>query len=321
MKCVQARRKCVEGFLGLLIFLYLIYGFQTPPHHWPSDSANSIHDLSTHNNVTASISHDRNFSQKMALVCHNNQPCIVIHVFAYRRAAATAELLEKLTVSDYSSFDKEVPLLIHLDRPRDKDFNSSDWQQNRQVEKIIVDFKWPHGPKLLDIKAKLAGLMSSWLTAWVDPNPNDIMIALEDDMDVSPLYFEWLLHVVGTYNLWQAPDRDQALLGISLSPILYDEISLSRASRVWLPGNNVSLTAPVFLHGTPSSWGGVYFGEHWRRFLSFVAVRRAPPFYEETDTRAGGDPNLLLPSSLTNTWVRSWKRFMDTNELRVCVCI
>ncbi len=242
--------------------------------------------------------------------CQNTQPCIAIHLFTYGRPVAMEELLQKLVNSKYDSYGKSLPLVIHLDRPRERDMNSTAWRENKKVEQLVVDFQWPHGPKLLDIKATHAGLKGSWLSAWENPNPSDMMVALEDDMDLSPWYFEWVLHVVRTYNLCEADNRDQALLGISLSPMLYDEISAFRESREWLPENHIPPQFPVFLHGAPSSWGAVYFGEHWRRFLSFVAVRDAPPFYEEIDTTAQSDPHLSLPNSRTNIWVRSWKRFM-----------
>ena len=274
-------------------------------------SENSIHDLRAHGEPSPIPEAD--LPKRLASICKNIQPCITIHLFVYTRANATTELLDNLATSDYSSYGKDLPLVIHLDRPRNNGPNeTATWQENRAVERLIVDFEWPHGPKLLDIQSQHVGLKMSWLSAWQHSNPDDLMIALEDDMLVSPLYFQWLLHILGSYNLWQAPNRDQSLLGISLSPILFDEISEQvPPSQAWLPGDHVSPPElPIFLHGVPSSWGGVYFGEHWRRFLSFVAVRGAPPFYEETEEGAGGDPNLRLPNSTTNTWVRSWKRFM-----------
>jgi hypothetical protein len=45
------------------------------------------------------------------------------------------------------------------------------------------------------------GLKGSWLAAWPEPRPNDLMIAFEDDMVVSPQYFQWLLAVLPTYRL------------------------------------------------------------------------------------------------------------------------
>ena len=254
-------------------------------------------------------------SKKLDSICQNIRPCIAIHIFAYRRAIATAELLEKLATSDYSSYGKEIPLIIHLDRPLGQDLHAAAWQENRHVEEVLTNFRWPHGPKLLDFKPHHMGLKKSWLSAWEEPNPNDIMIAMEDDMDVSTLYFQWLLHILAGYNLWNAHDRDPALLGISLSPMLFDEVSARRrySQRYVLPENQLPLTIPVFLHGAPSSWGGVYFGEPWGKFLSFVELRGAPPFYySDTNETAAerSDYSLLLPKSLTNKWVRSWKRFL-----------
>ncbi len=163
--------------------------------------------------------------EKLASMWKNIHPCVAIHVFTYNRAIPTAELLEKLATSDYSSYDKDLPLVIHLDRPRD-DAPNNTICQNKAVERLTVDFEWPNGPKLLDIQSEHVGLKMSWLCAWQDPNMDDISIALEEDMDLSPLYFHWLLHVLGSYNLWKTSNCDPSLLCVSLSPILFNEISL-----------------------------------------------------------------------------------------------
>ena len=70
----------------------------------------------------------------------------------------------------------------------------------------------------------------------------------------------------------------------------------------------------------PCSWGSLFLAPVWRDFLAFYATRAAPPFYDPKDEArqrgAGaareplGDGALLLPASRSNTWARSWKRFM-----------
>lgn len=148
-------------------------------------------------------------SERLALQCLNIHPCLSIHVFTCNRPGPTMQLLEKLATANYSSYGQPLPLVIHFDRSRDNDVNSTVGRENENVKQIIMDFEWPHGPKLLDVKPKHMGLKASWLSAWVDPDPNDIMIALEDDMHVSPLYFEWLLHTLTGYNLLDAQTRDR----------------------------------------------------------------------------------------------------------------
>ncbi len=98
-----------------------------------------------------------------------------------------------------------------------------------------------------------------------------------------------------------------------------DEISYP--FRPWMTHETLSAEFPVFLHAVPSSWGAAYFGGPWRDFLEFVDVRSNPPFYDVDDDAAlnltgygwhtqRGDPNLWLPHSRSNNWVKSWKRYM-----------
>src|SRR6185437_4877738 len=113
-----------------------------------------------------------------------------------------------------------------------------------------------------DIKVKWVGLRDSWLTAWPNPRPLDVMVALEDDVVVSPLYFLWLLKVLRDYGL-QASSRHDAGLGVSLSPIRLDEITYP--FRKWMPHEQLPSWCPVYLHAVPSSWGAVYFGDKWQQ--------------------------------------------------------
>jgi hypothetical protein len=100
--------------------------------------------------------------------------------------------------------------------------------------------------------------------------------------------------------------------------VLLDEVG--NPPREWVPHKEMQPERyPIYLHGLPSSWGAVYFGNQWKEFLRFVDVRTRSPFYPGIDGRknengesAAGqdDPNLWLPLSKTNIWRNSWKRFM-----------
>jgi len=264
-----------------------------------------------------------NLETELDKVCKEIRPCITIHVFAYQRLQATRELLEALSSSDYSSYsissNKALPLVMHLDRPT---VNATE-QENMNflaVQHLFQDFPWQHGPKLLDLKVEHVGLKASWLAAWPGMRPDDILIAFEDDVIPSPLYFQWLLKILNEYNLWRATDRDPSLLGISLSPVRVNEIIHPfqnwRAHELFPEAEY-----PVYLNGLPSSWGAVFWGNVWRQFLEFDHIRESPLFHwENEDAQVNspkyawgtnqGDPNLWLPQSTTNSWIRSWKRFL-----------
>jgi hypothetical protein len=251
--------------------------------------------------------------QALEFACLGVEPCISVHVFGYKRIEALETLLKILASSNYTGYDHSLPIVIHVDGPQ----TTHDGNVTIAIRRLVEDIQWTHGPKILDFNEKNIGLKASWLEAWPNPKPNDVMIAFEDDVFPSTMYFQWLLKVLGEYKL-NDESRDPSLLGISLSPMLMDEITYP--FRLWMTHEKISSQYPVFLHAVPSSWGVAYFGKPWREFLDFVAVRSAPPFYTVNEAALNltgygwhtkrGDPNLWLPNSRTNNWVHSWKRNM-----------
>jgi hypothetical protein len=253
-------------------------------------------------------------------LCGDAGPCISVHVFMYRRQESTRLLLDSLAAANYSGYTRPVPLVLHIDAAQATQKPLAD-QIAADVEEVCElarAFVWPHGPKVVDIKPTHVGLRGNWLTAWTDPGPHDMMIALEDDMVVSAQYFQWLVTLLRIYKL-QEPGRDPSLLGISLSPVRVDEISppCKHPFRRWMPHGHISGRFFTYVHGLPSSWGAAYFGAQWAAFLDFVIVRAGPPFYpayEAPNAGSAGEPlgdrRLSLPDSCSNAWPRSWKRFM-----------
>ena len=261
---------------------------------------------------------DSLYTDQLVNACRDSDPCITVHVFGYRRFNATRQLLNMLSEANYSTYSRDIPLIIHVDRPIQEGDSEKAWHDTELLADHVKGMSWPHGPKVLDIKCHHHGLKRSWLSAWPDPRPNDIMIAFEDDMVLSPEYFVWLVKVLDEYNLWKASNRDPFLLGVSLAPVLIDEVGdppHERSPHEEIPPER----HPLYLHGLPSSWGAVYFGNQWKEFLRFVDVRAWSPFFSGSDDGKNkksesvdgrDDPNLWLPLSKTNIWRNSWKRFM-----------
>jgi hypothetical protein len=251
----------------------------------------------------------------LEVACNGIDACISVHVFGFKRKTALETLLQTLEASDYTGYGKPLPLVVHLDGPA----TAGDWNLTAGMRQFVSNFEWTHGPKILDFKDANRGLKESWLKAWVDPKPNDIMLAFEDDVLPSRMYFQWLLKMLTELKLLRGDVvRDPNLLGVSLSPMRVDEITYP--FRRWMTHENIPSKYPIFLHGTPSSWGVAYFGRPWREFLDFVKVRDSPQFYDVDEASLNltgygwhtkrGDPNLWLPDSRTNNWVKSWKRYM-----------
>jgi len=229
-----------------------------------------------------------------------------IHVFFYQRLQPSRELLLNLTAADYCSYSGRVNLTMHVD-----------WSETPQfgdLAALAEGWLWPHGEKTVIVHSSRVGLRDTWLSAFPAPAEDDLVFGVEDDMEISPLYFQWLLKVLEVYWSPSASERNPSLLGLSLSSITLDEIT--HPFRIWRSCEHISLDDIVFFSALPSSWGPIYFGDKWAAFLEFVSLRSAPPFYdmvrEDSHVKGEkmGDHNLHIPRSRSNTWVRSWKRFM-----------
>jgi len=236
---------------------------------------------------------------------------IQIHVIGWRRDTSLQRLLQQLSNANYDSWDKPVILNIHLDG-----------EYSSNVSSIAESFYWPHGRKILDMKETKYGLRGMWLDslgkASAKATNNTLLLTFEDDVIVSPSYFQWLLIVVDKYS--RNPDcRDSNLVGFSFSPLIYQEMYLP--FHPWRVEEFMGDTkSAVYLSSVPSSWGAAYWADHWKQFDAFVNVRLSTPFYntswEENQTSSAMveevSPSFLrLPGSLmSNYWPKSWKRFM-----------
>jgi len=107
-----------------------------------------------------------------------------------------------LSEANYSTYSHTILLIVHLDRPTEEYGSGKAWRDTEIIADHVRGMSWPHGPKILDLKRHHHGLKGSWLSEWPDPRPNNIMIAFEDDMVLSPEYFVWLVKLLNEYNMW-----------------------------------------------------------------------------------------------------------------------
>ena len=84
-----------------------------------------------------------------------------------------------LEESDYEG--DQVALTIHVDGHKD----------NKDCINVINQFKFSWKP--INISKKIWG-RNSWFSAWKVPNENERAVILEDDIELSPLWYRWLKH-------------------------------------------------------------------------------------------------------------------------------
>ena len=256
---------------------------------------------------------------------------MAIFVFAWRRLASLKRLVTSLKKAEYCGAKRaagRLSLTFLLDTGA-----------SPAVEAYVRGVRWPYGPVRVAQEppgAPARGIRGMWIDAMAreleaNEPPTAHLLPLEDDVELSPLWYWWLRRAHNAYGPFDAASgvgptwgRDVAegarqLVGVSLYTPRLDEIAYP--SRHWRPRwPSMAGSAPAFLFELPCSWGALFFRDYWRRFLRFYAQRGSPPFYNASyepfqqgklaAREVLGDRALAIANSRASTWPRSWKRFL-----------
>ncbi|KAA8498814.1 hypothetical protein FVE85_6399 [Porphyridium purpureum] len=210
----------------------------------------------------------------------STQVKLEIIVLTMSRAAALQRLLESLVRADYLGDSADLRVLVD----RAPDTGGVD----EETVESVTDFHWPHGQKRMVVQGVNQGLERQWIHAWPNPlgsgsasgsSPKYVII-LEDDLEVSPLFWEFVKGAdlaygsdprVAGYTLQRATLRANQTL--TKCPILVD-----------------SKQNPAFMYRLVGSWGFAPKAAVWRDFLEY---------YWQHIQNATYDPSVknLVPSS------------------------
>jgi hypothetical protein len=132
------------------------------------------------------------------------------------------------------------------------------------------------------------------MSAWSPSSEDEYAIFLEDDIEVSPWYFQWIQHNVALSRNLRQRDYER-FFGISFYTPRLNEITFTPPR--WDP-HSIFKNETSLLFQLPCSWGAVYYPERWIEFKSYFEWR-------QTHHDLKGD---IIPNSRSNGWQRSWKK-------------
>ncbi len=123
-----------------------------------------------------------------------------IVILAHKRPSSLARLLESLLAADYSSQrgaagNWNVSMTIFIDPNR----SVADGPLIDQVFAVATNFTWPYGKKQVIRRDKNIGLANSWFHAWYPQRENEAAFIFEDDLVVSPYFFQFGTDAVTKY--------------------------------------------------------------------------------------------------------------------------
>ena len=213
----------------------------------------------------------------MRIVAEPADPELVI--VAHDRPAALKRLLSSLAQATYPGHG--VPLTVSIDQSA----------RSAEVEAVASAFDWTHGAKTILAHPRHLGLRAHVLACGDLALERRAIVLLEEDVSVSPCFYEFLQRVVPAY----AEDARVAGVGLCLygmHPYAYVE----SLSPVFAPLEDGGDT--WFARYAPS-WGECVTGRQWGAFRSWLGRRDATT----------GSPGLRRVPRAVREWPEdSWKK-------------
>jgi hypothetical protein len=161
-------------------------------------------------------------------------------------------------------------------------------------------FKWTRGYKTVRKRILQGGLIRAVSEAWYPSSSDEYGLFLEDDIEVSPFFTDWIVYAMDMSDM----HPDPRLVGISLYTPRITETYFVNGSKPRFDGNALSAErfkedrqVPLLMQ-TPCSWGALYFPLPWRDFLSYL------------QSRITSETLFEIEGSRTNGWKASWKRYL-----------
>ncbi|EJD07400.1 uncharacterized protein FOMMEDRAFT_24784 [Fomitiporia mediterranea MF3/22] len=218
-------------------------------------------------------------------------PDIELSVITDNRPSSLERLLKSLEGARY--FGDSVSIRINEEQTADM-----------HTRRIVDQFSWIHGEIFVHHRVVHAGLRTAIVESWYPHSNHSYVILLEDDVEVSPLFYAWAKMSLLRYR-YGASNRQPTLFGISLYQ--QKQIELRPEGRrpfdaqALFDSFGVLYRNTPYLSQIPCSWGAVYFPEHWQEFHAYLTIRLSKAWIPLRDH--------VVPDVRSNRWAKSWKKF------------
>lgn len=195
-------------------------------------------------------------------------PTIV--VVAYNRPKPLGRLLQSLLNAHYS--ESEVRLVISIDK-----------SENKEVLKLSQQFEWKFGEKKIIQHTEHLGLKEHILRCGDLSLEYESIIVLEDDLLVSPYFYQYAKQAIEFYK------DENALAGISL-------YNYQVAESCFYPFQAIDDGSDVYFMQVASSWGQAWTKTQWQKFRNWFSLNAELP------------SSAAIPNYLKQWGKHSWKK-------------
>ncbi|WP_432205341.1 hypothetical protein ACQ9ZF_08985 (plasmid) [Cetobacterium somerae] len=207
---------------------------------------------------------------------------IAIVVVGYNRPNSIKRLLNSLSNSIYPK-NKNIKLIISIDKFK----TENEKLENEKVLQIAQNFEWINGEKIIKYQKNNLGLKNHILSCGDLTKEYENIILLEDDLYVSPYFYDYSMKCLSYYNI------DKKIAGISLYKHNYNE-------SAGYPFYPLEDSGDVFFMQIASSWGQMWSKRMWNSFRKWF------------DNNPEISECSILPEDVKNWPSSSWKKhFID----------
>lgn len=212
-----------------------------------------------------------------------------IIILTMDRFHALERLLQSLQATDYAG-DK-VNLEIRFDFPKHP---TEEWKQ--RVEAFRSNITWSAGDVSVKVATENRGLRKSWLVAWWPKSDKERALILEDDIEVSPLWYKWIQGAYAAYGY------NSDIVGFSLQRQTLVADKKHRSNTI--PDND----GRPFLYRLVGSIGYAPIASKWLDFLDFA------------ECALHTDMKVNTPKLITSDWYNSLDKRGMWTQLFIYFC-
>ena len=195
---------------------------------------------------------------------------LAIVVVGYNKLNGLKRLLSSLDVAKYPN--SNIPLVISVDA-----------SGNKEVYSFVEEYRWKHGNKYVNIENERLGLKKHIFQCASLSKYFKGVIVLEDDLMVSPYFFEYSQRALDKYG------DDNRIAGIALY-----EWALNGFAG--LPYSPVSKGSDVYACQAVCSWGEIWNYRMWTGFTSWL------------NSWDGSFDSIDMLKRIKN-WTRAWSKY------------
>ncbi|XWS71285.1 hypothetical protein CRYUN_Cryun03dG0125500 [Craigia yunnanensis] len=193
---------------------------------------------------------------------------LTIKVLTFNRLNSLTRCLTSLSNAHYLP-DHPVHLHMFIDHfPNQSQFDIDlKLQDSLGILQFVDGFEWKWGQKIVHFRTTNVGLQGQWLEAWWPTSDDEFAFVVEDDLELSPLFFKYLRALILNYYYNSS----------NFSPFVYGA-SLQRPRFVpGKHGNKLLLdsTSGLFLYQLVGTWGQLLFPKPWKEFRLWYDDRKA----------------------------------------------